>query len=104
VVAVRAVDATGNVDPSAARVRWSVDTVPPATRIVPRPKLRVWFAAPAERGATYRCSHDRRPFSSCRSPYRLPKLAPGRHVFHVRATDAAGNVEKRTKTLVWQVG
>lgn len=104
VVAVRAVDAAGNVDRSPARVRWTVDTVPPVTRIVPRPKLRVWFAAAGERGATYRCSLDGRRFSSCRSPYRLRNLAPGRHTFLVRATDAAGNVEKRTKKLVWRVG
>jgi hypothetical protein len=104
VLAVRAIDAAGNVDRSPARVGWVVDTVPPVTRIVPKPRLRVWFAARGERGATYRCSLDGRPFASCRSPYRLPTLAPGRHVFHVRATDAAGNREKRTKTLIWRLG
>jgi hypothetical protein len=98
---VRAIDAAGNVDPSAARVAWTVDTVPPRTRIVSRSRRAVWFTA-GERGVRYRCSLDGRRFADCRSPYRLGKLRPGRHTLRIRATDAAGNVERRPAAVSWR--
>jgi hypothetical protein len=98
---VRAVDAAGNPDASAARVAWTVDTVAPRTRIKSRSPRAVWFTA-GERGVRYRCSLDGRRFADCRSPYRLGKLRPGRHTLRIRATDAAGNVERRPVALTWR--
>jgi hypothetical protein len=36
---------------------------------------------------------DGKPFKSCRSPKTYKKLKSGKHVFKVRATDRAGNVD-----------
>jgi hypothetical protein len=46
----------------------------------------------ADESATFECRLDGAPFAACSSPYRTPKLKPGKHRFEVRATDAAGNV------------
>ncbi|HEX9967041.1 MAG TPA: hypothetical protein VGB06_03750, partial [Solirubrobacterales bacterium] len=47
----------------------------------------------SEAGSTFECKLDRKPFRKCRSPKRYKKLKPGKHVFKVRAKDAAGNVD-----------
>ncbi len=41
--------------------------------------------------ATFSCALDGDDFRLCRSPQETPRLAPGRHTFAVKATDAAGN-------------
>src|SRR5262249_52381147 len=45
---------------------------------------------------------DAGTFESCTSPRAYPALAPGRHSFAVRATDAAGNAGPPA-THVWSV-
>lgn len=47
------------------------------------------FAAD-EAGAKFECRIDKRPFRSCKSPYTAKPLAPGSHVFKVRARGASG--------------
>lgn len=47
----------------------------------------------AEPDARFECKLDRRSWASCASPKTL-KLKVGRHVFRVRAVDAAGNVDQ----------
>lgn len=71
----------------------------PQTRIVRKPKrasrdrtVRFAFTSRA-RGARFRCSLDGRRFRPCSSPQRYGPLAPGRHVFRVRAVDRLGNVD-----------
>jgi Ca2+-binding RTX toxin-like protein len=84
------------------------DRKPPNTRLLHRPRpvlftsrrrraISFAFAA-TERGSTFRCKLDRRPFRPCRSP-RLYRLKPGRHTFKVFAIDAAGNRD-RTPAIV----
>ena len=46
-----------------------------------------------EAGSTFQCKLDRKPFKSCRSPKKYSGLKPGKHVFKVRAIDAAGNTD-----------
>jgi hypothetical protein len=90
---VRAVDAAGNVGPSAVSARFVVDTVAPRVRrLRARPKgetVRLTFKA-AEAGARFRCRLDGRGLARCRSP-RVVRVGPGRHRFEVRAVDRAGN-------------
>lgn len=84
------------------------DAKPPNTKILRRspavlfssgPRRTVGFAfAATERGSTFRCKLDRRPFRPCRSP-RLYRLKPGRHTFKVFAIDPAGNRD-RTPAVV----
>ena len=79
------------------------DRTPPATRLGRHPaaqiftagaRRRVVFAFSAsEPGASFRSRLDRQPFRPCRSP-RAYMVAPGRHVFRVFATDAAGNRDR----------
>ena len=45
-----------------------------------------------ESGSSFQCRLDKKKFAKCRSPKTYRKLKPGRHVFKVRATDAAGNL------------
>lgn len=47
----------------------------------------------SEPGSTFQCKLDKKPFKKCRSPKKYKKLKPGKHVFKVRAIDAAGNVD-----------
>lgn len=53
-------------------------------------KVKARFSS--EPGARFECKLDRRPYAACSSPRTL-KLKVGKHVFRVRAVDAAGNVD-----------
>lgn len=44
-------------------------------------------------GSTFECKLDKKPFKKCKSPRKYKGLKPGKHVFKVRAIDAAGNVD-----------
>ncbi len=78
------------------------DTRAPQTTITssPRGVITTWRAhvgvsfrfRSSEPRSTFTCSVDRAPFRACRSP-RSITLDRGRHVFRVRARDAAGNVD-----------
>jgi hypothetical protein len=51
----------------------------------------------------FKCKLDRRPRRACgpRKTYR--HLKRGRHILRVRATDLAGNVERRAARYRWRV-
>ena len=75
------------------------DTTPPQTRITNRPRhkakvdhVRFKFRS-SEKRSTFRCRLDKKKWRSCTSPKKYKHLDPGRHVFKVRATDTAGNVD-----------
>jgi hypothetical protein len=76
----------------------------PRKKIVTRRrKVRVSvFFASSEPGSIFTCRLDRRPASRCRSPFRA-RVPKGRHVFTVRATDAAGNVDPTPARAVFKV-
>jgi hypothetical protein len=75
------------------------DKTPPDTRITKGPPRRthkrkaVFKFVSTEAGSTFQCRLDRKPFKGCRSPKKYKRLKPGKHVFKVRAIDAAGNVD-----------
>lgn len=75
------------------------DRTAPRTRITVGParngrKRKVTFKfRSSEKGSTFQCSVDKRPFRRCASPKRM-RLKPGRHRFRVRAIDRAGNVDR----------
>jgi CSLREA domain-containing protein len=75
------------------------DRTPPQTTITKGPPRRTHKRAAkfkftsSEAGSTFQCKLDRRPFKPCRSPKKYKGLKPGKHVFKVRATDAAGNTD-----------
>lgn len=83
--------------------RRTRDRRPPRTSILHRPAKRVFtrtkrrkvsFAIGSnEKGSTFRCKIDRKPFRRCSSP-RAYRLRLGRHTFHVYAVDRAGNRDR----------
>jgi CSLREA domain-containing protein len=57
----------------------------------------------SEVGSTFQCRLDKKPFKPCRSPKNYKHLKPGKHVFEVRAIDAAGNRDKTPATRRFRV-
>jgi hypothetical protein len=57
-----------------------------------------------EPGSTFQCKLDGKPFRTCRSPRKYGGLAPGAHLFEVRAVDPGGNADaspaKRRFTVI----
>jgi len=76
------------------------DRKPPRTRMLKQPrKVRAGRAASFsftanEPGSSFQCSLDRAKFEPCASPQRYRIRKPGKHLFRVRAIDAAGNVDR----------
>jgi hypothetical protein len=98
IIDIRAVDSTGNVDPTPARVVFTVDVTPPVTTIAVGPDN------PSQRGtATFAFSSDDPDTSfqcavtaagatpadsdlrTCESPWTVNGLDDGMYTFHVRA-------------------
>jgi hypothetical protein len=77
----------------------STDTAPPQTKITKGPKAKSsstvakFKFTSTEAGSTFQCKLDGKSFKPCRSPKKYKKLKPGKHVFKVRAIDAAGNTD-----------
>ncbi|MFP2963733.1 adventurous gliding motility protein AgmC, partial [Myxococcus sp. 1LA] len=108
-LAVRAVDAAGNADPTPATYAWTVDATAPNTTIVSGPAA-VTNATTAtfdfssnESPVTYQCSLDGAPFVACTDPQTYTGLSQGNHTLAVRAVDAAGNVDSTPATYAWTV-
>jgi hypothetical protein len=105
---VRARDQAGNVS-APASYTWAIDTSPPDTTITGGPANSstsgptVSFTFSSEAGATFQCRMDSGSFSACTSPFTATGLTDGSHTFHVRALDAAGNVDASPATRTWTV-
>jgi len=89
--------------PSVVRKRLPILRAP-ETRIVREPQRlssdrTVRFAFTSKtRDARFQCRLDGSRFRKCRSPQRYGPLAPGAHVFQVRAVDRLGNVDPTPAT------
>lgn len=114
-LAVRAVDAAGNADPTPAPYEWTVtvappDATPPETTILSGPEsmgapsTAVFDFAADEGGVTYEVSLDGGPWLGVPDPLTIAGLADGPHSLSVRATDAAGNVDPTPVGWGWVVG
>lgn len=84
------------------------DTAAPQSTITKRPRnrtrkrLSTFRFRSTEAGSTFECKLDRRRYVPCRSPRRV-RVRPGRHVFRVRAIDAAGNRDATPAVDRWIV-
>jgi len=88
------------------------DRKPPRTRILDRPaavltttsaRARAVFRFSSnERGSTFRCKLDRKPYRACASP-RAYRLARGRHVVRIFAVDRSGNADRTPALLSLRV-
>jgi hypothetical protein len=89
---VRGTDGAGN---TATATRSFTVKGPPETTITKgpkktrkvRPKFKFTSSDPA---ATFECKLDKGPFARCASPFRTPKLRPGKHKLKVRAVSDFG--------------
>ncbi|WP_395832651.1 kelch repeat-containing protein [Archangium violaceum] len=107
---VRVRDPVGNVDPTPAEHRWTVDTTAPDTLIdtasAPPAFTRFTsasFSFSSEEGASFECSLDGTAFTACSNPQSYSSLADGEHTFYVKATDRVGNVESNAAEHRWTV-
>ena len=97
--AVKATDAAGNSDATAATSAWVVDTVaPPAPSITSSPsnpsnQTSASFSfTDSEGGVSFQCQLDGGSYVACTSPQSYPgPLSEASHSFTVVATDAVGN-------------
>ncbi len=106
-------DSSGNVGRSAERT-FTVDTppadaTPPQTTITDHPSDPTADHTPTfrfssdEQRATFECKLDGGPFSPCDSPHTTASLDDGSHTFHVRAKDAAGNIDPSADSFSFSV-
>jgi hypothetical protein len=85
------------------------DKTAPQTTILKGPKARShkrtakFKFASSEAGSIFECKLDKKKFKPCRSPKKYRRLKPGKHVFQVRAIDAAGNRDKTPATRRFRV-
>jgi hypothetical protein len=63
------------------------------SKIFPAKRQATFRFGSNEKGSAFACKLDRKSYKRCRSPKTYKKLAPGRHVFRVRARDRAGNLD-----------
>ena len=110
-VEVRAIDAAGNIDASAAAFSWTIDATPPETTIDSGPApdkptndraATLAFSSP-DQSAGFECQLDAAPYAACTSPRAYSGLADGSHTFNVRARDRAGNVDPTPARRSWTV-
>lgn len=80
-------------------------TAPQTTILKARLRKRIakFRFASSEAGSTFECKLDKKKFKPCRSPKKYRRLKPGKHVFQVRAVDAAGNRDKTPATRKFRV-
>jgi lysyl oxidase len=87
-----------------------VDRTPPETNITAGPSgtsnsaSATFEFSSSEPGASFECKLDAGAFASCASPKSYSNLSEGAHIFEVRATDAAGNVDATPAKRSWTVG
>lgn len=87
----------------------ATDNFPPETGIRKGPKKKTFkrnakieFGG-SEPGVTFECQLDDNGFEPCTSPDRLRGLTRGKHVFAVRAVDAAGNRDPTPADRRWKI-
>jgi hypothetical protein len=109
VINVRATDHSANVEPAPATANFSVDTIAPQTTIDSGPVGTIGdstasFSFSANEPAVFECKLDTGAFAACSSPQDYAGLADGQHTFQLRATDAAGNVDRTASSRTFTVG
>jgi CSLREA domain-containing protein len=114
--AVRAIDATGNIDASPAVHNWTVelDVTAPDTSITAGPSgmnantAVVFEFIGSDNGTAalelaFECSLDGAAFANCESPHEIQDLTAGEHSFAVRAVDLVGNFDNSPASRTWTV-
>ncbi len=76
-----------------------ITTDPPKRTAKPRMKFKFVSDRP---DSNFECKLDKAPWRRCASPKTVRNLAPGEHVFRVRALDAAGS-HGSADQVIWRV-
>jgi len=82
---------------------------PPRTTLRGEPAKRSHDRTPTfrfsadERGSTFQCKLDGKPFKRCRSPLTTKRLSFGTHVFKVRARDKSGMLDPSPASYSFRV-
>ncbi|MHA6250219.1 Ig-like domain-containing protein [Pontibacter sp. CAU 1760] len=114
---VRAMDASGNIDPSPASYTWVVDTKAPAPPVVIAPDNGAFlatdkptFSGTSEAGSTVAVTVDAAVIGTVLAATDgkwtftpASGLADGKHNVSAKATDAAGNVSQASNNNTFQV-
>jgi hypothetical protein len=79
----------------------TITSAPPPTVVSRGPTSASFTFAASENLVTFECRLDGGGFTPCSSPMTYNNLSEGEHVFSVRATDAAGNVEAAPPATAW---
>ncbi|HEU4905754.1 MAG TPA: hypothetical protein VFT19_06525, partial [Solirubrobacterales bacterium] len=110
--AVRALNGSGDADPTPATRSWEIDTVAPETTIESGPADTTtstvaafgYSGAPSADVAGFECEIDGGGFADCpEGGGDFSDLDPGEHVVKVRAVDAAGNADPTPAIHEWHV-
>ena len=112
-IAIAATNTFGLVEVDRAVHAWSssapTDSTNPETTITSTPaaanapQTASFSFASSELGSSFQCALDGGGFTSCTSPATYAGLFGGDHVFEVRATDLAGNVDPTPAQYAWDV-
>jgi hypothetical protein len=85
------------------------DTTPPNTTIGSKPPATTTDTSASfefsstEAGSSFECKLDAGGYGSCTSPKSYSGRSIGDHIFSVRATDKAGNVDPTSATWSWTI-
>jgi len=107
---VRATDTASNTDATPASYTWTVDTTAPTTAIGSTTPPAHTSSASAtfdfssnEPGSTFECRLDGAAYGACTTPASYTGLGDGVHIFDVRATDPAGNLDASPDSYTWTI-
>lgn len=108
---VRAVDAAGNVDPTAASHTWAIDLTAPETTFGSTPAHGSWVLSRSatltlggtEGASTFTCTLDGAGRTCGPTRLQLTDLSSGTHVATAAASDTAGNIDTTPASRTWTV-
>ncbi|MDO8189300.1 hypothetical protein Q5424_24870 [Conexibacter sp. JD483] len=88
---------------------FSIDTVRPTVRVATAPPAQTGARTatvnltPSDAGSTFQCKLDSARWAPCTFPLQLTGVRLGAHALQARATDPAGNVQRRPTVVSWRV-
>ncbi len=92
----------GSVGPTSTPIRRPDTRIGHGPAHTTKQRLAKFSFSSDKPGSHFECKLDKGRFKRCTSAFKH-KVNPGKHVFQVRAIDAAGNVDQTPARYVWRV-